>query len=179
MKAVLLALVSILSLVSAEICDHNKCPAAHRDGNPEGAGKDYCVALTGTGEEPSCTSGYKVQRGESGGWGWGSWQAYDCCDEEAAAGAAIGIIIGIIIGSCCCCAAVGGGVWYCMKQKQQNPQPVVVVQQQPPAQAAPPQPVEAAEIQLTSAKWGAKFDVETGQPIPKFDSITGKQNWSD
>lgn len=25
--------------------------------------------------------------------------------------------------------------------------------------------------------WGAKFDVLTGRPIPKFDPQTGKQNW--
>ena len=27
--------------------------------------------------------------------------------------------------------------------------------------------------------WGAKFDAHTGQPIPKFDPMTGKQNWAE
>ena len=29
----------------------------------------------------------------------------------------------------------------------------------------------------TGGAWGAKFDPNTGQPIPKFDPNTGKQNW--
>ena len=27
--------------------------------------------------------------------------------------------------------------------------------------------------------WGLRFDPNTGQPIPKFDPTTGKQNWGD
>ena len=31
----------------------------------------------------------------------------------------------------------------------------------------------------TGGAWGARFDTMTGQPIPKFDPLTGKQNWED
>ena len=40
----------------------------------------------------------------------------------------------------------------------------------------------AEQVSMTTtgdAKFGAKFDPNTGQPIPKFDPTTGKQNWSD
>ena len=60
----------------------------------------------------------------------------------------------------------------------------------------PSQPVQQNQIEMGSAssssepvahamgmpvpqsQFGAKFDVNTGQPIPKFDPATGKQNWA-
>ena len=43
-----------------------------------------------------------------------------------------------------------------------------------PGMAIQPVPAQPAVAVPTT---GAKFDPETGQPIPKFDPETGKQNW--
>ena len=37
----------------------------------------------------------------------------------------------------------------------------------------------AVDPKGTGGAWGARFDPNTGQPIPKFDPMTGKQNWED
>ena len=41
------------------------------------------------------------------------------------------------------------------------------------------QPVVGTAVAPTGGAWGARFDTNTGQPIPKFDPATGKQNWDD
>ena len=41
------------------------------------------------------------------------------------------------------------------------------------------QPVVGTAVAPTGGAWGARFDPNTGQPIPKFDPMTGKQNWDD
>ena len=69
------------------------------------------------------------------------------------------------------------------KGKKASPLPSRPVQQnqiemgsaslQPVAQAmGTPVPAEP------QSQFGAKFDANTGQPIPKFDPETGKQNWA-
>ena len=45
-----------------------------------------------------------------------------------------------------------------------------------PAVAAPPVATPEIEIEMGEAP-RAKFDPQTGKPIPKFDPQTGKQNW--
>jgi len=42
--------------------------------------------------------------------------------------------------------------------------------------AAPPVATPEIEIEMGEAP-RAKFDPQTGKPIPKFDPQTGKQNW--
>ena len=42
-----------------------------------------------------------------------------------------------------------------------------------PAMAAQPVATQQIEIEMGEAK----FDPQTGKPIPKFDPQTGKQNW--
>ena len=39
------------------------------------------------------------------------------------------------------------------------------------------QAVVGTAVAPTGGAWGARFDPNTGQPIPKFDPMTGKQNW--
>ena len=39
------------------------------------------------------------------------------------------------------------------------------------------QPVVGTAVAPTGGAWGNRFDTNTGQPIPKFDPTTGKQNW--
>jgi hypothetical protein len=39
--------------------------------------------------------------------------------------------------------------------------------------------IAMAEPVTKTTTEGAKFDPNTGQPIPKFDPSTGEQNWSD
>ena len=55
--------------------------------------------------------------------------------------------------------------------------PVMPIQQQ----GMPMQPVNAVVEKPPpapgGARWGAKFDEQTGKAIPKFDAMTGKQNW--
>ena len=47
-----------------------------------------------------------------------------------------------------------------------------------PLPGAQPEPAAAPSGMAPSGfPFGAKFDTNTGQPIPKFDSITGGQNW--
>ena len=45
-----------------------------------------------------------------------------------------------------------------------------------PAVAAPPVATPEIEIEMGEAP-KARFDPQTGKPIPKFDPQTGKQNW--
>ena len=45
-----------------------------------------------------------------------------------------------------------------------------------PAVAAPPVATPEIEIETGEAP-KARFDPQTGKPIPKFDPQTGKQNW--
>ena len=45
-----------------------------------------------------------------------------------------------------------------------------------PAVAAQPVATPEIEIEMGEAP-RAKFDTQTGKPIPKFDPQTGKQNW--
>jgi hypothetical protein len=54
----------------------------------------------------------------------------------------------------------------------------------PPTAATPvaPQPaVQSVAVPMQATKgqppFGAKFDPQTGQPLPKFDPMTGHQNW--
>ena len=52
----------------------------------------------------------------------------------------------------------------------------------PPTQQAVPvqHAIEMPVMQATQQPpRGARFDPQTGQPIPKFDPITGVQNWFD
>ena len=39
------------------------------------------------------------------------------------------------------------------------------------------QPVVGTAVAATGDAWGTRFDPNTGRPIPKFDPMTGKQNW--
>ena len=41
------------------------------------------------------------------------------------------------------------------------------------------QAVVGTAVAPTGGALGARFDPNTGQPIPKFDPTTGKQNWDD
>jgi len=93
-------------------------------------------------------------------WGTGFYLTVVGCTLEA-----VCAILSCFIGSCKdkCCK-------YTAQTSSSSPptrdaaQPAVgVPTQQAQAQAAPPQ--------------GAKFDPQTGQPIPKFDPTTGVQNW--
>ena len=39
------------------------------------------------------------------------------------------------------------------------------------------QPVVGTAVAPSGGAWGARFDPNTGQPIPMFDPMTGEQNW--
>ena len=83
----------------------------------------------------------------------------------------VGVIIGV--------AGGGGAVVFllalaliiiCMR-KGKNATPL-------PSQPVPQNQVELGNAAVPQSQFGAKFDAKTGQPIPKFDPATGKQNWA-
>ena len=56
------------------------------------------------------------------------------------------------------------------------PRPAAQQRQQGVA-AQSPQVQASDAVELAFGGTGAKFDAYTGQPIPKFDPATGRQNW--
>ena len=101
------------------------------------------------------------------------------CDGWDAAGApalsiqgasSVGVIIGVAGGA--------GAVLFLLVIiiiviicKKKRPPPL-------PSQPVPQNQVELGNAPVPQSQFGAKFDAKTGQPIPKFDPATGKQNWA-
>ncbi len=133
---------------------------------------------------------YECRPGE--GWcevGY-EWDGSKCVDENAkdadkdspsSAGISIVAIVGIAIGGLVLLCGIGAAVLINIQKSKaaQPPAPPVVaadVATAAPAVAAQPVATPEIEIEMGEAP-RAKFDPQTGKPIPKFDPQTGKQNW--
>ena len=83
------------------------------------------------------------------------------------------------------CGICGIGAIVCLEKKKRiQPLPSKLVQQTNQVQMAiastSTMPVgQAMGVAVPAVPFGAKFDPNTGKPIPKFDPETGKQNWYD
>ena len=125
-------------------------------------------------------------------WGWCEvgyeWDGSNCVDENAkeadkdspsSAGISIVAIVGIAIGGLVLLCGIGAAVVVNIqksKAAQLPAPPVVAADVAMAAVAAPPVATPEIEIEMGEAP-RAKFDPQTGKPIPKFDPQTGKQNW--
>ena len=128
-------------------------------------------------------------------WGWCEvgyeWDGSKCVDENAdedadknspsSAGISTVAIVGIAIGGLVLLSGIGAAVVINIQKSKaaQPPAPPVVaadVAMAAPAVAAPPVATPEIEIEMGEAP-RARFDPQTGKPIPKFDPQTGKQNW--
>ena len=123
-------------------------------------------------------------------WGWceegKKWDGSECVDKNdkdspSSAGISIVAIVGIAIGGLVLLCGIGAAVLIKLQKSKaaQPPAPPVVaadVAMAAPAVAAPPVATPEIEIEMGEAP-RAKFDPQTGKPIPKFDPQTGKQNW--
>ena len=84
-------------------------------------------------------------------------------------------IVGIAIGGLVLLCGIGAAVVINLQKSKaaQPPAPPVVA-----ADVAMAAPVTTPEIEIEMGEAPrAKFDPQTGKPIPKFDPQTGKQNW--
>ena len=95
---------------------------------------------------------------------------------SVAQGSSLKLIGGIVLLS-----VIGAAVVINIQKSKaaQPPAPPVVaadVAMAAPAVAAPPVATPEIEIEMGEAP-RARFDPQTGKPIPKFDPQTGKQNW--
>ena len=123
-------------------------------------------------------------------WGWCEegykWDGSECVDKidkdsPSSAGMSTAAIVGIAIGGLVLLCGIGAAVVVNIQKSKaaQLPAPPVVaadVAMAAPAVAAPPVATPEIEIEMGEAP-RAKFDPQTGKPIPKFDPQTGKQNW--
>ena len=123
-------------------------------------------------------------------WGWCEegykWDGSECVDKidkdsPSSAGMSTVAIVGIAIGGLVLLCGIGAAVVINIQKSKaaQLPAPPVVaadVAMAAPAVAAPPVATPEIEIEMGEAP-RAKFDPQTGKPIPKFDPQTGKQNW--
>ena len=123
-------------------------------------------------------------------WGWCEegykWDGSECVDKNdkdspSSAGMSTVAIVGIAIGGLVLLCGIGAAVVINIQKSKaaQLPAPPVVaadVAMAAPAVAAPPVATPEIEIEMGEAP-RAKFDPQTGKPIPKFDPQTGKQNW--
>ena len=123
-------------------------------------------------------------------WGWCEegykWDGSECVDKidkdsPSSAGMSTVAIVGIAIGGLVLLCGIGAAVVINIQKSKaaQLPAPPVVaadVAIAAPAVAAPPVATPEIEIEMGEAP-RAKFDPQTGKPIPKFDPQTGKQNW--
>ena len=123
-------------------------------------------------------------------WGWCEegykWDGSECVDKidkdsPSSAGMSTVAIVGIAIGGLVLLCGIGAAVVVNIQKSKaaQLPAPPVVaadVAMAAPAVAAPPVATPEIEIEMGEAP-RAKFDPQTGKPIPKFDPQTGKQNW--
>ena len=127
---------------------------------------------------------YECRPGE--GWcevGY-EWDGSNCVDENAkdadknspsSAGISTVAIVGIAIGGLVLLCGIGAAVLINLQKSKaaQPPAPPVVA-----ADVAMAAPVATPEIEIEMGEAPrAKFDPQTGKPIPKFDPQTGKQNW--
>ena len=121
-------------------------------------------------------------------WGWCEegykWDGSECVDKidkdsPSSAGMSTVAIVGIAIGGLVLLCGIGAAVLInIQKSKAAQPPapPVVAADVAMAAVAAPPVATPEIEIEMGEAP-RAKFDPQTGKPIPKFDPQTGKQNW--
>ena len=121
-------------------------------------------------------------------WGWCEegykWDGSECVDKidkdsPSSAGISIVAIVGIAIGGLVLLCGIGAAVVVNIqksKAAQLPAPPVVAADVAMAAVAAPPVATPEIEIEMGEAP-RAKFDPQTGKPIPKFDPQTGKQNW--
>ena len=121
-------------------------------------------------------------------WGWCEegykWDGSECADKNdkdspSSAGMSTVAIVGIAIGGLVLLCGIGAAVVVNIqksKAAQLPAPPVVAADVAMAAVAAPPVATPEIEIEMGEAP-RAKFDPQTGKPIPKFDPQTGKQNW--
>ena len=121
-------------------------------------------------------------------WGWCEegykWDGSECVDKidkdsPSSAGMSTVAIVGIAIGGLVLLCGIGAAVVVNIqksKAAQLPAPPVVAADVAMAAVAAPPVATPEIEIEMGEAP-RAKFDPQTGKPIPKFDPQTGKQNW--
>ena len=121
-------------------------------------------------------------------WGWCEegykWDGSECVDKidkdsPSSAGMSTVAIVGIAIGGLVLLCGIGAAVVINIqksKAAQLPAPPVVAADVAMAAVAAPPVATPEIEIEMGEAP-RAKFDPQTGKPIPKFDPQTGKQNW--
>ena len=117
-------------------------------------------------------------------WGWCEegykWDGSECVDKNdkdspSSAGMSTVAIVGIAIGGLVLLCGIGAAVLINIQKSKaaQPPAPPVVA-----ADVAMAAPVATPEIEIEMGEAPrAKFDPQTGKPIPKFDPQTGKQNW--
>ena len=121
-------------------------------------------------------------------WGWCEegykWDGSECVDKidkdsPSSAGMSTVAIVGIAIGGLVLLCGIGAAVVVNIqksKAAQLPAPPVVAADVAMAAVAAPPVATPEIEIEMGEAP-RAKFDPQTGKPIPKFDPQTGNQNW--
>ena len=122
-------------------------------------------------------------------WGWCEvgyeWDGSNCVvdkndkDSPSSAGMSTVAIVGIAIGGLVLLCGIGAAVVINIqksKAAQLPAPPVVAADVAMAAVAAPPVATPEIEIEMGEAP-RARFDPQTGKPIPKFDPQTGKQNW--
>ena len=121
-------------------------------------------------------------------WGWCEegykWDGSECVDKidkdsPSSAGMSTVAIVGIAIGGLVLLCGIGAAVVVNIQKSKaaQLPAPPVVAADVAMAAVAAP-PVATPEIEIeTGEAPKARFDTQTGKPIPKFDPQTGKQNW--
>ena len=121
-------------------------------------------------------------------WGWCEegykWDGSECVDKidkdsPSSAGMSTVAIVGIAIGGLVLLCGIGAAVVVNIqksKAAQLPAPPVVAADVAMAAVAAPPVATPEIEIEMGEAP-RARFDPQTGKPIPKFDPQTGKQNW--
>ena len=102
-------------------------------------------------------------------------------NSPSSAGISTVAIVGIAMGGLVLLSVIGAAVVINIQKSKaaQPPAPPVVaadVAMAAPAVAAPPVATPEIEIEMGEAP-RARFDPQTGKPIPKFDPQTGKQNW--
>ena len=87
--------------------------------------------------------------------------------ESASAGIIGGAVAGVAV-----IAAIAVGAYVYMRRAKESADVTMAA----PAVAAQPVATQQIEIETGEAP-KARFDPQTGKPIPKFDPQTGKQNW--